>query len=231
MLAASAEACRDRRSSAASCAAAGSTCTVATRVHGTSVQKAMSFAFVRRCPDRGQRRGRLRKLARRAPRAPRYPRAPSARRASDATCARQAIDVDDRRRDSRPASALDDEASSEQIGGVDHAFEPLPPRLRLLDERHQPLRERDQRRGKVAAVDGRDVARVEWRQRRGVVPVEEVAFVPLEAAERRQRAVETIDQRRGRDVAEVVRRQRRQQRHADVGRRCAPRQPRLVTSW
>ena len=93
----------------------------------------------------------------------------------------------------------------------------------------QALRERDQRGGEVAAVDRRDVARVERRQRRRVVPVEEVTFMPLEAFERRQRAIETSNQRRGRHVAEIVRGQRRQQRHADVGRRGAPGQPRLVT--
>ena len=101
-----------------------------------------------------------------------------------------------------------------------------------LVELEQPLRERDQRAGEVAAVDGGDVARMQRRQRRRVVPVQEVPVVPLEPSSvvsvrsRRRRSVV------GREVAEVVRGQRRQQAHADVGRRGAARQRRLVAvSW
>ena len=60
----------------------------------------------------------------------------------------------------------------------------------------QALRERDQRAGKVAAVDRRDVPRMQRRQRRRVVPVQEVALVTLEPFERRQRPVEALDERR-----------------------------------
>ena len=117
----------------------------------------------------------------------------------------------------------------EQIGGVG---EPCAALRRASAARStsasQPLRERDQRAGEIAAVDGRDVARMQRRQRRRVVPVEEMSLVALEALERRQRPIEPIGQRLGREVAEIVRRQRREQPHADVGRRGAPRQPRLV---
>ena len=61
--------------------------------------------------------------------------------------------------------------------------------LRLRGEPGEPLRQRDQRRGQVAAVDGRDISGMKRRQRRRVVPVEEVALVPLQPFERRQRQV------------------------------------------
>ena len=51
----------------------------------------------------------------------------------------------------------------EQVCRVGQAGEPLRTRLRVLFELDQPLRERDQRAGQVAAVDGRDVPRVQRR--------------------------------------------------------------------
>ena len=52
--------------------------------------------------------------------------------------------------------------------------------------------------------------------------------MPFEALERPDRRVDAVDEIAGGDVAKVVRGQRRQQAHADVGRRRAARQPRRV---
>jgi hypothetical protein len=59
---------------------------------------------------------------------------------------------------------------------------------------------------------------------RCVVPVEEVAFVRFEPLERRECVVQPTNQHGGRQVAEIVCRQRREQRHPDVGRGRPPRQ-------
>ena len=74
----------------------------------------------------------------------------------------------------------------QQVGGVGESGEPLRARLRMLFDLEEPLRECDQRAGEVAAVDGRDVARVQRRQAGRVVPVEKVPAIPLEALERRR---------------------------------------------
>ena len=76
------------------------------------------------------------------------------------------------------------------------------PRLRGLFELEQPLRQRDQRAGEVAAVDGRDVARVQRRQGRRVVPVQEVSLIVFEPLERRKRRVQAAEQRLGGQVPE-----------------------------
>ena len=112
----------------------------------------------------------------------------------------------------------------QQLRGVDHASQTLRHRLRALDELAQRLRQRDQRGGQVAAVHRRDVVRAHRRPRLGVVPVQKVAFVPLQPFERRHRAVEMVDERGGREIAEIVRGERRKQAHADIGRRRAPRE-------
>ena len=115
----------------------------------------------------------------------------------------------------------------EQIARVDQAFEQMHPRLRVRGEREEALRERDERGGEIAAVHRGDVSRAQRRQRHCVVPVEEVALMALEPFERRERAVEPTNERLGRQVPEIVRGQRRQERHADVGRGSAPGQSRL----
>ena len=182
---------------------------------------------LRRCAGRGERRGRLRKLAGQHRERRRIPAGERPAHVGH-DVARHTMDLSGGVA-TRTRSRARRRRQREQIGGVDDALEPLLPGLRARGKRHQTLRERDQRRGEIAAVDRRDVARVERRQRLGAVPVEKMALVAFETFERGQRAIETIDQRRGRHVPEIVRRERRQQRHADVGRRRAPRQPRLVT--
>ena len=83
----------------------------------------------------------------------------------------------------------------------------------------QPFGERHQRSDEVAAVHGRDVAGRQRSQALGVVPVEQMAFVPLEALDRRERRVDPRRELVAADEAEVVSGERRQQPHADVRRR------------
>ena len=54
-----------------------------------------------------------------------------------------------------------------------------------------------------------------------------MSLEPLEPLDGRQRGIEPGDQRVGVDEAEVVRRKRREESHADVGRRRAVRNPRV----
>ena len=58
--------------------------------------------------------------------------------------------------------------------------------------------------GQVAAVHRGDVPRLERRERPGVVPVVEVAAVPLHRRHRLERARGAVDEPARRDVAEVV---------------------------
>ena len=104
-----------------------------------------------------------------------------------------------------------------QISGVDQPLEQPTPGLRVGGEHHDALSERDERGGEIAAVHGGHVPGAERRQRRGVVPIQEVPFMALQPFERRDRAIETMNQLLGRQVSEIVRGQRRQKRHADVG--------------
>ena len=76
---------------------------------------------------------------------------------------------------------------------------------------------------KVAAVDGRDVQRLQRVQRPGVIPVVEVAPVPSKPVHCTQGVCRAQNQLAGRDVAEVVAGHVRQQRQPNVGRRGAVR--------
>jgi hypothetical protein len=91
--------------------------------------------------------------------------------------------------------------------------------LQLLET----LRDDQQRRRQVAAVDGGDVARKERRQRRGVVPVQEMSLMALERLDGAQRRLEAEEQPFRGQVPQIVRRHRREERHPDVGRRGAMR--------
>ena len=75
----------------------------------------------------------------------------------------------------------------------------------------------------VAAVHRRNVDRVQRLQRLGVVPVIKVAAIPFQARHRAQRAGRALDEASGRQVAEVIRGQIREQRQSHVGRRRAMR--------
>ena len=85
----------------------------------------------------------------------------------------------------------------------------------------EPCREGHQGAREVAAVDGRDVARRKRRERGGVVPVEQVSLVPFHRLGGCEGLLKTLHECCGAEVAEVVRGQRREQPHADIGRRGA----------
>ncbi len=69
------------------------------------------------------------------------------------------------------------------------------------------------------------------RERGRVVPVQEVTVVPFETLQRRERGVEPRHEHVGGQVPEVVRRERGEERHADVRRRRAPREPRPLLAF
>ena len=80
--------------------------------------------------------------------------------------------------------------------------------------------------GKVAAVHRRDIERRQRRARLRVVPVVEMALVPLELRHRVERIGRTQDELARRNVAEVVGGEIREQREAHVRRRRAMRDDR-----
>lgn len=84
-----------------------------------------------------------------------------------------------------------------------------------------PLLERHQASGEVAAVHGGDVTRQERLKVRRLVPVEQVPLIVSEALDALERAPYAHRQLARTDVAEVVRRERREEHHADVGGRRA----------
>ena len=116
----------------------------------------------------------------------------------------------------------------EQHGSVGQPFEPLFQCLRLLFELEQALRQRDERAGEVAAIDRRDIPRVQRRPRRRVVPVQEVTAIAFEPFQRRQGRIEPPQHLGGRQIAKIVRGHGRQHAHADIGRRRASRHAREV---
>ena len=81
------------------------------------------------------------------------------------------------------------------------------------------LLERDQVRGQVAAVDRRDVARLERREVVRAVPVVEVPAEALETLDRGEGRLQPIRHVGGPDPTEVVGGDRREQGEADVRRR------------
>ena len=82
------------------------------------------------------------------------------------------------------------------------------------------VRERDEMAGEIAAVDRRDVLRLERLGAPRVVPVVEVAAEALEAPHRLERGLETLDGVERAEPAEIARGHRGQQIQADVrGRR------------
>ena len=113
-----------------------------------------------------------------------------------------------------PALRVVEEAEAHSLGeGAGAAGQVLEARLaQSLGERHERARQ-------VPAVDGRDVAGRQRRQALRVVPVEQVALVPLQALHRREGRVDPLGQGVFGDEAEVVGGQRREQPHPDVGGR------------
>ena len=98
-------------------------------------------------------------------------------------------------------------------------------RLRpAVGQRQAGLRDGQQVAAEVAAVDGGDVHRQQRLAARGVVPVEEVAPMALQAIDAVQGVLQPAEQLRRVDPAEFARASHAQQVQADVGRRGALRQ-------
>jgi hypothetical protein len=104
---------------------------------------------------------------------------------------------------------------------------------RCLDRRHDHLvtgvGERDQVAREIAAVDGRDVFRLQRAQILGGIPVEEVAAEALQLVQRRERRLQPLDGLERAAPAEIARRDARQQIEPDIRRRRAPRDDGLRT--
>ena len=92
---------------------------------------------------------------------------------------------------------------------------------RLVGQRRQARRERQQVAGQVAAVDGRHVHRLQRHQRHRVVPVVEVAVVALHLVHRAEGGGGAREHLAERGETEVPGAQVGQQRHAHVGWRRA----------
>ncbi len=87
---------------------------------------------------------------------------------------------------------------------------------RLVRELLEPSGEREQVPSEVSAVDGGYIHRRKGLEGLGVIPVVEVSPVARERFERVERARGALDERRHRDMTEVVGGERRGQGHADV---------------
>ena len=118
----------------------------------------------------------------------------------------------------RPGRA---ERLAEQVERVAERVEQPPVDQRRRDDLAQPCAERDQVAGQVAAVDGRDVARLGAGRACRCRTSLEVAAVALQPLQRVERLLEPVGQLAERQVAEVARRQRGEQVEPDVGRRGA----------
>ncbi len=103
--------------------------------------------------------------------------------------------------------------------GVTQAVEQPGSQQPFIAEGEQTRAQGQQVASQVAAVHRRDIAWRQWLQSLRVVPVVEMPAVLLKLVERAQGVSRALDELAGRQIAEVIRRQICQQRHADVGRR------------
>ena len=85
----------------------------------------------------------------------------------------------------------------------------------------QPALEHRERTPQVSAVDTRHITRLGRLQRAGVVPIVEVASMPLKTQHALQHAGGAIQQNAGAQIAQIIGRQAREQRQTDVRRRGA----------
>ncbi|KFB71345.1 MAG: hypothetical protein AW09_003508 [Candidatus Accumulibacter phosphatis] len=103
--------------------------------------------------------------------------------------------------------------------GVAETVEQPRPQYPVVGQRQQTRAQGQQVAGQVAAVHRRNVQGGQRLQRLRVVPVVEVAAMSLQRVQGAQGIGRALEQLAGREIAEVVGRKIRQQRHADVGRR------------
>src|SRR5207302_1642485 len=90
-------------------------------------------------------------------------------------------------------AGLRDRRLVDEPGGVLDPGERRPIEAWALDHLLAGVRERDEMAGEIAAVDGRNVLRLERVAVLRVVPVVEVAAEALEGMQRLQRGLETLD--------------------------------------
>ena len=97
--------------------------------------------------------------------------------------------------------------------------------LRIFKRRLAPILagvgERDEMSGEIAAVDRRDILRVEGAEAFRIVPIVEMAAISLELRHRRHRRLEPLDRVERARPAEIVRARRREEIEAEIGRRGA----------
>jgi hypothetical protein len=108
--------------------------------------------------------------------------------------------------------------------------QPLRVQLRarwILHHLEAGLLERDQMPREVAAVDSRDVRRLEHTQFVQIVPVEEVPVKAAHSLQRSEHLLDAVDHVGSRDEAKVDRAHGREKLQSDVRRRRAERQNRL----
>src|SRR3990172_4251849 len=116
------------------------------------------------------------------------------------------------------------ESSLEDFPGVLQAFQGLLVEERSFQELLQRVFEGPQRTKKIPAIDRRDVARFERRERLYVIPVEKMTFVPLQPVEGRHGVRQILDDLVQREIPEVMGRDRAEHPKADIGGAGAPRQ-------
>ena len=92
---------------------------------------------------------------------------------------------------------------------VDHRFG--------VDEPIETSFERQQVAGKVPAIDRRDIRRRQRHERPRVVPVIEMSAISLRPHQGAEGRFEPVDDTGGAQVAEIMRRERRQQLQPDIG--------------
>lgn len=71
----------------------------------------------------------------------------------------------------------------------------------------------------VAAIDGRDIARLERLQRSGVEPVQHMAAIPLQPVKRVERIARARREVAQANMAEIPRSQRGEEQHPDISGR------------
>ena len=107
--------------------------------------------------------------------------------------------------------------------GIAYAIEPSRAEDRSVRQRSEARPQGQQMGREVAAVHRRNIGRNEWRQRLRVVPVIEVAPIPLQRFHRAQCVRRAQNELSGRKIPKVMRRQVGEQRQPHVGRRGATR--------
>src|SRR3989304_6131119 len=109
------------------------------------------------------------------------------------------------------------ESSLEDFPGVLQAFQGLLVEERSFQELLQSVFEGPQRTKKIAAIDRRDLAGFERRERLYVIPVEKMTFMPLQPVEGGHGVGQVLDDLVQREIPEVMGRDCAEHPKADIG--------------